>query len=156
VIGGIMPENLRSTILPAPKVVCLVQMSAMMVIIFLLAALIIGLVLATGVVPDNWTHLFANELNKVPMPILLTRIALVMTAVIGALRLQAEILANLIQKACREWPVSRHFSRPTRGVDRGSCFGLGNFGPINRCGVPFKLSNRRHATSAEMHCQWRS
>lgn len=125
VITGHMPSNLRPTIPPPPKVVRVFQLSAMMGIMILLAALIIGIVLATGVVPDYWAHAIASELNPaqagsallgqlgivssfakwlnplrmVGMAFLFTSIVLALTVIIGTLRLQADLLVNFYRQA---------------------------------------------------------
>jgi hypothetical protein len=45
-------------------------------IMILVAALVIGALLATGVVPDYWTHSIANELNTAqPGSVLLSQLA---------------------------------------------------------------------------------
>lgn len=125
VITGHMPSDLRPTIPPPPKVVRVFQLSAMMGIMILLAALIIGIVLATGVVPDYWAHSIANELNPaqvgsallgqlgtvssfarwlnplrmVGMAFLFTSIVLALTVIIGTLRLQADLLVDFYRQA---------------------------------------------------------
>ncbi len=127
-IAGHMPSNLRPTIPPPPIIVRMFQLSAMMGIMILLAALIIGVVLAVGVVPDYWAHSIANELNPaeagsallgqlgtvssfakwlnplrmVGMAFLFTSITLALMVIIGTLRLQAGLLVDFYQKASRK------------------------------------------------------
>lgn len=127
VITSHMPDDLRPTMPPPPKVVRVFQLSAMMGIMILLAVLIIGIVLATGVVPAYWNHSIANELNPaepgstllaqlavvssfanwlnplrmVGMAFLFTAITLALTVIIGTLRLQAGMLVKFYQQASR-------------------------------------------------------
>lgn len=63
VITNHMPEEIRPEIPPIPKVVRVFQLSTLMGVMILLAALIVGIVLATGVVPAYWNHSIANALN---------------------------------------------------------------------------------------------
>ena len=63
---------------PIPRRVRVFQLSTMMGLVILLAALIIGIVLATGVVPSYWNHSIANELNPAqPGSQLLSQLAIV-------------------------------------------------------------------------------
>jgi hypothetical protein len=91
----------------------------------LLAALVIGVVLATGVVPAYWNHSIANELDlagpgsallsqlgtvssfagwldplrMVGMAFLFSGITLALTVIIGTLRKQAELLIRFYRQA---------------------------------------------------------
>ena len=91
----------------------------------LLAALIIGIVLATGAVPAYWNNSIANALNSaeagsvlltqlglvgsfanwlnplrmVGMAFLFTAITLALTVIIGTLKMQAGMLGNFLQQS---------------------------------------------------------
>ena len=127
VISNHMPVELRPATPPIPGRVRVFQLSAMMGVMILLAALIIGIALAAGVVPAYWNHSIASELNPaepgsallgqlgivssyaawldplrmVGMAFLFTGITIALTVIIGALRLQANILVNFYQQASR-------------------------------------------------------
>ncbi len=120
VITGHIPAHARPTMPAPPKLVRVFQSSAMMGVMVLLAALIIGTVLATGVVPAYWSHSIASELNAaqpgsallaqlgvvssfawwlnplrmVGMAFLFTAITLALVVIIGTLRLQATLLVK--------------------------------------------------------------
>ena len=125
VITGHMPENLRPELPAPPKVVKLFQMSAMMGLVVLMAALIIGIVLAAGVVPSYWNNsiigalnpaetgsallgqlgvvlsfgAWLNPLRMVGMAFLFTGITLALTVIIGTLKMQAGMLTMFYQQA---------------------------------------------------------
>lgn len=125
VITGHIREQLRPEMPPVPGAVRLFQLSTMMGVMVLLAALVIGLVLAGGVVPDYWNHSIANELNTaqpgstllnqlaivssfafwldplrmVGMALLFTGITIALTVIIGTLRKQASLLIAFYERA---------------------------------------------------------
>jgi hypothetical protein len=125
IITSHMPAGLRPEIPAPPKTVRVFQLSTMMGIMLLLVALIIGIVLAVGVVPSYWSNSIANELNPaqpgsgllsqlgvvssfalwlnplrlVGMAFLFTAITLALTVIIGTLRLQAKLLVGFYQQA---------------------------------------------------------
>jgi hypothetical protein len=120
-----LPENMRPATPPPPKRIRLFQLSAMMGIMVLLIVLIVGIVLAAGVVSDYWNHSIANELNTaqpgsvllsqlsvissyfywlnplrmIGMAFLFTAITVALSVIIGILRMQTNILNGLVQKA---------------------------------------------------------
>ena len=128
VITNHMPENLRPDMPPMPGTVKLFQFSAMMGIMILLAALIIGIVLATGLVPAYWNHSILGELNQaaagsalltqlgivssfgawlnplrmVGMAFLFTAITLALKVIIGTLKLQSGMLSKFYQQASKQ------------------------------------------------------
>ena len=97
----------------------------MMGLMVLLAVLVVGIVLATGVVPDYWNASIATELNPalpvstelsqlavvssyaswlnpvrmLGMAFLFTAITLALGVIIGTLKLQSGMLANFYEKA---------------------------------------------------------
>lgn len=125
VIAGHIPEKARPTIPPPPKSVKVFQLGTLMGIMILLLALIIGIVLAVGVVPSYWNHSIANELNPAQpgstllaqlgivssfgfwlnplrmlgMAFLFTGITVALTVIIGVLRQQAGMLVKFYQQA---------------------------------------------------------
>lgn len=125
VITGHMPEKLRPELPAPPKAVRVFQLSTMMGLMVLLAALIIGIVLATGAVPAYWNNSIANALNSaeagsvlltqlglvgsfanwlnplrmVGMAFLFTAITLALTVIIGTLKMQAGMLGNFLQQS---------------------------------------------------------
>jgi hypothetical protein len=125
VISSHFPSQLRPEMPPVPGRVRLFQALTLMGIMILLAALIIGILLATGVVPDYWNHSIANELNgaevgsqllqqfgvvssfsswlsplrMVGMAFLFTAITLALTVIIGTLISQAKLLSRFYQQA---------------------------------------------------------
>jgi hypothetical protein len=58
-----MARGLRPTMPPIPGRVRIFQLATVMGVMILMAALLVGLVLALGVVPNYWDHSIANELN---------------------------------------------------------------------------------------------
>lgn len=120
-----MPEKSAPPTPPIPGRVKVFQLSTMMGLMILLAALIIGIVLATSVVPEYWNHSIANELNTaeagstlltqlgtvssyadwlnplrmIGMSFLFTGITIALTVIIGTLRMQANMLVQFYQKA---------------------------------------------------------
>lgn len=128
VISRRLPAAARPALPPIPTRVRVFQLSTMMGLMVLLAALVIGLVLAFGVVPAYWNHSIANELNPaqpgsallaqlgvvssyaawldplrmVGMAFLFTGITLALTVIIGTLRWQANTLVNFYQQAQRQ------------------------------------------------------
>ena len=125
VISSHLPADLRPPMPPIPMRVRVFQLSTLMGVMILSAALIIGLVLATGVVPSYWNHSIANELDPaqpgsallaqlgvvssfadwlnplrmVGMAFLFTAITLALTVIIGTLRMQAGVLVDFYQRA---------------------------------------------------------
>ena len=125
VIAGHIPEKLRPAMPPTPSAVRVFQLSAVMGIMILLAALIVGIFLAAGVVPSYWNHSIANELDPaqpgsallsqlavvgsyaqwlnplrmVGMAFLFTAITIALIVIIGTLRLQAGLLVKFYQQA---------------------------------------------------------
>ncbi len=128
VISSHLPANLRPPMPPIPTRVRVFQLSAMMGMMILLAALIVGIVLAIGVVPSYWNHSIANELDPAQpgsallgqlgvvssyaawldplrmmgMAFLFTGIIIALTVIIGTLRLQANVLVNFYQQVSRQ------------------------------------------------------
>ncbi len=127
VISSHLPADLHPPMPPIPTRVRVFQLSTLMGVMILAAALIIGLVLATGVVPSYHDHSIANELNPaqpgsdllaqlgvvssfaewlnplrmVGMAFLFTAITLALTVIIGTLRLQATLLVRFYEQASR-------------------------------------------------------
>jgi hypothetical protein len=125
VISGHIREDLRPKMPPIPPRVRVFQLSTVMGVMVLVAALVIGIVLATGVVPDYWNHSIANELNTagpgseilnqlgtvssfakwlnpvrmVGMAMLFSGITIALTVIIGTLRKQAELLIGFYNQA---------------------------------------------------------
>lgn len=125
VISNHIPEEIRPDMPPIPKTVRVFQASTMMGIMILLAALIIGIVLAVGVVPSYWNHAIADTLNQaevgsqllnqlgtvssfakwlnplrmIGMAFLFTGITLALKVIIGTLRLQAGMLVKFYRQA---------------------------------------------------------
>ncbi len=118
-------SDLRPHMPPVPRTVRIFQLSAAIGVMILAAALVIGLVLASGVVPDYWNHSIAGELNPaqpgstlldqlatissfgfwlnplrmVGMAFLFTAITLALTVIIATLRKQAEMLIAFYERA---------------------------------------------------------
>ncbi|NIS83007.1 MAG: hypothetical protein GTO14_23030 [Anaerolineales bacterium] len=111
--------DLRPTMPPIPGRVRIFQFSTVMGVMILLAALLIGFVLATDVGPSYWNHSIANELpaaegsallaqlglltsyakwlnplRMLGMAFLFTGITIALTVIIGTLRKQAELLTR--------------------------------------------------------------
>ena len=125
VISSHLPADLRPPMPPIPTRMRIFQLSTLMGVMILAAALIIGLALATGVVPSYYNHSITNELNPaqpgsellaqlgivssfadwlnplrmVGMAFLFTAITLALTVIIGTLRTQADGLVNFYQRA---------------------------------------------------------
>jgi hypothetical protein len=125
VITSHMPAGLRPAMPLPPARVQVFQLSAMMGVMILLAALIVGLALAGDVVPSYYNHSIANELNlaqpgnpllaqlgivssfadwlnplrMVGMAFLFTAITLALTVIIGTLRMQASLLVRFYNEA---------------------------------------------------------
>lgn len=125
VITGHMPEDKRPQLPAPPKIVRVFQLSTLMGLMVLMAALIIGIMLATGVVPAYWNNSIANTLNPaeagsalltqlgvvasfakwlnplrmVGMAFLFTGITLALKVIIGTLSLQASMLTKFFQQA---------------------------------------------------------
>jgi hypothetical protein len=120
-----LPENMRPALPPPPKQVKLFQLSALMGIMVLLIGLIIGIVLAVGVVSGYWNNSIANNLNlaqpgsvllsqlsvvssyfywlnplrMIGMAFLFTAISVALYVIISTLRMQTKMLTGLVQKA---------------------------------------------------------
>jgi hypothetical protein len=125
VITGHIREDLRPKMPPIPRRVRYFQFSAVMGVMVLVAALIVGIVLAVGVVPDYWGHSIANQLNPaqpgsallqqletvssfarwlnplrmVGMAFLFSGITIALTVIIGTLRGQAQLLIGFFNRA---------------------------------------------------------
>lgn len=127
VIAAHMPSKLRPPTPPIPGRVRMFQLSTMMGLMLILTVLIIGVVLATGVVPEYWNHSIANELNGAEtgsallgqfatiqsytlwlnplrmtgMAFIFTGILLALTVIIGTLRLQSMMLSRFYEQASK-------------------------------------------------------
>ena len=125
VLTGHIRDDLRPKMPSIPRRVRYFQLSTLMGVMILMAALIIGIVLAVTVVPDYWNHSIANELNPaqagsallqqlgtvssfakwlnplrmVGMAFLFTGITIALTVIIGTLRKQAELLIGFFYRA---------------------------------------------------------
>jgi hypothetical protein len=125
VISGHIREDLRPKMPPIPSRVRVFQLSTVMGVMVLAAALVIGIVLAAGVVPDYWNHSIANELNTaqpgseilnqlgtvssfakwlnplrmVGMAFLFSAITIALTVIIGTLKTQAHLLIGFYNRA---------------------------------------------------------
>ena len=125
VIFSQLPENMRPALPPPPKRVRVFQLSAMMGIMVLLIVLIVGIVLAAGVVSGYWNNSITETLNQaqpgsallsqlsvissyafwlnplrmIGMAFLFTAITVALTVIIGTLRMQTKMLSGLVQKA---------------------------------------------------------
>lgn len=123
-ISSHMPEQMRQPMPAIPARVRIFQILALMGIMVLLVALIIGIILAVGVVPSYWNHSIANELNPaqpgsqllselgivssyawwlnplhmVGMALLFTAITIALTVIVGTLRQQTRILIQFDQR----------------------------------------------------------
>jgi len=124
-ILGHIPADKRPTMPEQPRTVRVFQLSALMGVMILMLALVIGIVLAVTVVPSYWNHSIANELNPaqvgsallaqastaksfalwlnplrlVGMGALFTAITLALMVIIGSLRLQANMLIKFYNEA---------------------------------------------------------
>jgi hypothetical protein len=123
-----MPAELRALVPAPPKSVRVFQLSTLMGVMVLMGTLIVGIVLATGVVPSYWNHSIASELNPAivgstlltqlgvvgsfakwlnplrltGMAFLFTGITIALTVIIGTLRLQAGLLVKFYQQATHQ------------------------------------------------------
>ena len=121
VLASHIPAELRPAMPPVPRRVRIFQLSTLMGVMILLAALVVGIVLATGVVPSYFNHSIAAELNPaqpgsgllaqlavvssfadwlnplrmIGMAFLFSGITLALTVIIGTLRTQAAMLVRL-------------------------------------------------------------
>jgi len=128
VIIAHMPEGQRPVMPAPPKVVRVFQLSTLMGIMILMIALIVGIVLATGVVPSYWAHAIMGDLNPaqtgsallaqlgvvasfatwlnplrmVGMAFLFTSIILALKVIIGTLQLQSQLLSRFYQQASQQ------------------------------------------------------
>ena len=124
-INGHIHQDLRPTMPSIPGRVRTFQLSAVMGVMILMGALVVGIVLAVTVVPDYWNHSIANQLNPAlpgsallrqletvssyarwlnplrvtGMAFLFTGITIALTVIIGALRNQAELLIGFYNRA---------------------------------------------------------
>lgn len=120
VISNHLPADLRPPMPPIPLRVRVFQLSTLMGVMILLAALVVGIVLAAGVVPAYYNHSIANELDPAQpgsallvqlglvgsfadllnplrmlgMGFLFTGITLALTVIIGTLRTQSAMLVR--------------------------------------------------------------
>lgn len=120
-----IPKSLRPSIPPIPGRVRVFQLSTVMGVMVLMAALVIGLVLALGVVPDYWNHSIATELNPagpgsallsqlaavssfsfwlnplrmVGMSFLFTGILIALSLILKTLKLQSKLLGQFYNEA---------------------------------------------------------
>ncbi len=125
VISSHISENLRPKMPPIPARVRVFQLSTVMGVMILLGALVIGVVLAAGVVPAYWNHSIAGELNPaapgsallselatvssyalwlnplrmIGMAFLFTGITIALTVIIATLRKQAELMLKFYEQA---------------------------------------------------------
>jgi len=125
VISSHLPDDLRPPMPPIPLRVRVFQLSTLMGVMILLAALVVGIMLAAGVVPAYYSHSIANQLDlaqpgselltqlglvssfadwlnplrMVGMAFLFTAITLALTVIIGTLRTQAAMLVSFQSQA---------------------------------------------------------
>ncbi len=125
VIAAHMPSNLAPATPPIPKQVRHFQLSTMMGLMLLLAVLVVGIVLATGAVPEYWNASIANDLNPalpgsatlallasvssyaawlnplrmMGMAFLFTGITIALGVIINTLKMQSGMLAAFYAKA---------------------------------------------------------
>ena len=125
VITGHIREDLRPKMPAIPRRVRYFQFSALMGVMILVAALIVGIVLGLTVVPDYWSHSIATQLNPAQpgsallqqletvssfakwlnplrltgMAFLFTAITIALTVIIGTLKGQAELLIGFFNRA---------------------------------------------------------
>jgi len=125
VITSHFPDDFPAPIPPIPTRVRVFQLSTVMGVMVLLAAAIIGIVLATGLVPDYFNHSIASELNPagpgsalldqlgtiisfgiwlaplrmIGMAFLFTAITIALTVIIDALVTQARTLSRFYAQA---------------------------------------------------------
>jgi len=124
-ILGHIPADKRPTMPEQPRTVRVFQLSALMGVMIMMIALVVGIVLAVTVAPSYWNHSIANELNPaqvgsallaqasivksfalwlnplrlVGMGALFTAITLALMVIIGTLRLQANMLIKFYNEA---------------------------------------------------------
>jgi hypothetical protein len=124
-ITGHIAQAMRPVMPPIPTRVRVFQLSSIMGLMVLLAVLIIGIVLATDLVPSYWNHAITSELNVAEsgssllqqlavmqsfnfwlaplrmagMALLFTGITLALAVIIGTLRSQANLLVNFYRRA---------------------------------------------------------
>jgi len=134
VVVAHMPADLAPSIPPIPKAIRLMQLSAMMGLMILVVSLVVGIVLATGTVPDYFDHSIAEELNlaepgstlldqlatltsynawlaplrMVGMSFLFTGILIALMVIIQTLRAQSQLLVRMLseQRLAREYMTS--------------------------------------------------
>jgi len=125
VVVAHMPADLAPSIPPIPKAIRLMQLSAMMGLMILVVSLVVGIVLATGTVPDYFDHSIAEELNladpgstlldqlatltsynawlaplrMVGMSFLFTGILIALMVIIQTLRAQSQLLVAYAERA---------------------------------------------------------
>lgn len=125
VIASHIPAEMRPEIPAPPKAVKIFQLFTLMGVMTLMAALVVGLVLAFGIVPDYWSHSIASQLNPavegsallnqlgvvasyakwlnplrmVGMSLLFTGITVALSVIIGTLRMQAAMLVKFYNQA---------------------------------------------------------
>jgi len=125
VITGHIREDLRPKMPAIPRRVRYFQFSALMGVMILVAALIVGIVLGVTVVPDYWSHSIATQFNPAQpgsallqqletvssfakwlnplrltgMAFLFTAITIALTVIIGTLKGQAELLIGFFNRA---------------------------------------------------------
>ena len=125
VITGHIREDLRPKMPAIPRRVRYFQFSALMGLMILVAALIVGIVLGVTGVPDYWSHSIATQLNPAQpgsallqqletvssfakwlnplrltgMAFLFTAITIALTVIIGTLKGQAELLIGFFNRA---------------------------------------------------------
>jgi hypothetical protein len=128
VITSHIPAQMRPAMPAPPKVARVFQLSTLMGVMILMLALIIGIILAVGVVPSYWNNSIANNLNPAEvgsilltqlgvvgsfakwlnplrmfgMAFLFTGITLALTVIIRTLRMQAGLLVKFYQQASRK------------------------------------------------------
>ena len=125
VITGHIREDLRPKMPRIPRRVRYFQFSALMGVMILVAALIVGIVLGVTVVPDYWSHSIATQLNPAQpgsallrqletvssfakwlnplrltgMAFLFTGITIALTVIIGILKGQADLMIGFFNRA---------------------------------------------------------
>ncbi len=125
VISSHIPENLRPAMPAIPRRVRIFQLSTVMGLMVLMLALVIGIVLAVGVVPAYWDNSIANELNPagpgstlldqlsvvssyvnwlnplrmVGMAFLFSAITIALMVIINTLRVQSRLLVRFYEQA---------------------------------------------------------
>lgn len=123
VLSSHIPNGLRLEMPPIPKRVRVFQLSTAMGVMILMAALMVGVVLAVGVVPSYWNNSIAETLNvaepgsqllsqlavvasfqywlnplrMVGMAFLFTAITLALTVIVNTLRIQGTLLTSFYE-----------------------------------------------------------